>query len=124
VVIDLQNTPFAEYWENLPSIIKDFSSEKTQLKVEGYSFSGRMAVYKYLIYSIDLGDLWGETPLREYHWLWAYAAQFDWQHRSKRLQTLGEDSDAISQESWWGYMNFGFSVAILLGWKQTRLIWT
>ncbi|GAX25645.1 hypothetical protein FisN_15Lu017 [Fistulifera solaris] len=122
VVVDLQNTPFAKYWENITSLEK-FSGEKTHLKVEGYTFSGRMTVYHYLIHSIDLGDLWGDPFVREYHWLWSYAAQLDWQHRSKRLQTLGDDSDTndeISQESWWAYMNFGFSVAILLGWKQTR----
>jgi hypothetical protein len=122
VVIDLQNTPFAAYWENLPKLQAP-SGEKTHLKVDGYSFEGRMAVYHYLIHSIDLEDLWGETSLREYHWLWAYAAQLDWQHRSKRLQPVSAvtlNDDVMSPESWWGYMNFGFSVAILLGWKQTR----
>lgn len=131
-VIDLQNTPFAEYWNSLPLLeLHQLSSEDNSnyLKVDGNSFKGRMAIYHFLINSIDSSDLWGETSLREYHWLWAYAAQLDWQNRSNRLQSAvddndnensSRDNDIISPESWWGYMNFGFSVAILLGWKETR----
>ena len=119
-IIDLQNTPFAEYWNSLASLSVEVNSN--HLKVDGYSFRGRMSIYHYLMNSIDSGDLWGESPLREYHWLWAYAAQLDWQNRSRRLQSSDEEieNDMISPESWWGYMNFGFSVAVLLGWKETR----
>lgn len=121
-VIDLQQTPFEEYWNSLPSLQQSSQGNK-HLKVDGYSFQGRMAVYRFLINSIDSKDLWSKTSsFREYHWLWAYAAQLDWQHRSKRLNPscLLQQSDEISSDSWWGYMNFGFSVAILLGWKQTQ----
>lgn len=116
--IDLQDTPYADYWESLPAL--QLSGNNKYLKVDGYSFKGRMSIYHFLINSVDSEELWGETSLREYHWLWAYAAQLDWQHRSRRLHPSGDLDQIISTESWWGYMNFGFSVAILLGWKQTR----
>jgi Leg1 len=74
--------------------------------------------------------LWG--PNHVHHWLWAFGAQLDWQHRSGRLRVTTADSassvavpnddrhhdhdeDWISDESWWGFMNFGFSVAVLAG---------
>jgi len=80
------------------------------------------------------------TSLRKFHWLWAYVVQFDWQHRSGRLSLLvtakepTQDTstkttphpDCIDVNSWWGYMNFSFSVAILLalekiGWLSETL---
>ena len=112
-VIDRHNAPFAEYWNSLASLSVDDNSN--HLKVDGYSFKCRMAIYHYLMNSIDSGDLWGESSLREYHWLWAYAAQLDWQNRPRRLQSSDEEieNDMISHD-------FGFSVAVLLGWKETR----
>jgi Leg1 len=111
-----------------------------KLRVDGHSFLGRMAIYKYLIQGdwekVTFGSssestlhrLWGSLQAHESHWLWSYGAQLDWQYRSGRLldprnsvdlqlATLGtnENEDAISIHSWWGYMNFMFSVAILLG---------
>ncbi len=149
--ISLEGTPFAGYWEDLPSLIipKPTGSSSTfdedggkdhpiTLAVDGYSFRGRMSVYRFLIFLAD-GEqhsvsLWQRsTSLREFHWLWAYAAQLDWQHRSGRLSSLvtakepTQDTstkttphpDRIDVNSWWGYMNFSFSVAILLALEKT-----
>lgn len=117
----LKGTPFVEYWNELPSLQHD-SSNKTTLSVQGHSFKGRMAVLKYLMYDMDNDsvNLWGSN--REWHWLWGYASQLDWQHRSGRLNVDGLDSndtDTISTRSWWNYMNFCFSVCILLGAQQS-----
>lgn len=126
-VMSLKQTPFEDYWEQLPSL----GSEKGSLQVQGYSFQGRMALYRYIMFEIDPAALW-ETPkhttktssLREYHWLWAFGAQLDWQHRSGRLHDNDDESngDQISTTGWFGYMNFGFSVAILLGLEQSGMI--
>ena len=113
----IQSTPFEEYWHQLPPMQKQPSS--TTLSVQGHSFQGRMAVLKYLIYEMndDSTRLWGEN--HEWHWLWGYSSQLDWQHRSGRLAFGGniqsDNDDLISTDSWWNYMNFCFSVCILLG---------
>jgi len=111
----IKDTPFAEYWQELPTLMPS-SASSTTLQVDGHSFKGRMAVLKYLICDIESVDLWGIN--REWHWLWGYASQLDWQHRSGRLavgQEAGDDTDVISTNSWWNYMNFCFSICILLG---------
>jgi hypothetical protein len=117
----MEGTPFDEYWNNLPSL----KNEERILHVNGHSFQGRMAVLKFLIFEIDPASLWSDEN-REWHWLWAYAAQLDWQHRSGRLhigeEQLPENSDKLSTTSWWNYMNFLFSVCILLGAQQSGLI--
>ena len=113
----IKGTPFEGYWTDLPSLWSNSATDKTTLVVQGHSFWGRMAVLKYLMYNDD--SLWGEN--HEWHWLWGYASQLDWQHRSGRL-AIGrqgtsddDDEDVISTQSWWNYMNFCFSVCILLG---------
>jgi len=77
------------------------------------------------------------------HWYWAYLAQLDWQRRAGRLRTstlpspspssssqtrsTGEaaekekddddddDDGAISYDSWFGYMNLNFTLAVYYG---------
>ena len=132
----LNGTFYEQYWESqLPSIIKssandDEGNRKTVLKVDGHDFFSRMAIYKYLIQDWEelypetsLKQLWGSN-VHEGHWLWSYAAQLDWQHRSWRLSELLLENDnkedsplvgGIAPSSWWGYMNFCFSVAVLIG---------
>ena len=120
------------------------------LQIEGFSFLGRMAIYEFLMFGTDDALLWSDgdndddgddddskssssnnslssSLLREHHWLWAYASQMDWQHRSGRLnlhqtRTNADLTDRISLDSWWGYMNFCFSVAILLGAEKSGLL--
>ena len=118
---NLKGTPFDEYWNDLPS----FASSNT-LKVHGHSFLGRMAVLKFLMYDMDSALLWESScgGNREWHWLWGYAAQLDWQHRSSRL-AIGDDqkdSDSLSSSSWWNYMNFCFTVCILLGAEKSGVL--
>lgn len=144
-VNNLQNTCFDLYWEHISDKIKvDETTDKVILHVEGHSFYGRMAVLQLLIFSLGDAPLWErlqwhdrdlpnsrmQTPestqsCREWHWLWGYAAQMDWQHRSGRLAFGSDgtdDDDALSSKSWWNYMNFCFSVAILLAANNTRLL--
>ena len=139
-VLDFQRTCFSAYWDSLPSSSDSDSRSPprtgTTITVNGHSFRGRMALYKDII--LDGCDHeWNDDhsffPL--YHFLWAYGAQLDWQHRSGRLndnnntnssciQTLQDPDpeDLISTNSWWGYMNFAFSVALWLGYRQATEI--
>ena len=134
----LNGTFYEQYWESqLPELAQLSSTTKKGnqngiLKVDGHSFLGRMAIYKYLIQDWEnmftdasLEQLWG-SPVHEGHWLWAYAAQLDWQQRSLRLseslliknginEVTTKFDGRIATSSWWGYMNFCFSVAVLLG---------
>lgn len=82
---------------------------------------------------------------QESHWFWGYLAQLDWQRRSGRLQdpatwkaqddiaalegtttSMGTmdfaQNDKISQESWWGYMNLQFSIAVYCGAAEAGLV--
>lgn len=110
------NSPSFEDYNNL-----------VRIRFDAFSFKGRMSVYKFLIEEIDPAILWNE-PFREYHWLWAYGAQLDWQQRSGRLALRavnGYDyslTDRINPQSWWGYVNFCLSVAILLGLEKSQLL--
>lgn len=119
----IKGTAFEEYWNELPSL----KNEGKMLQVNGHSFRGRMAVFKFLVHEMDPAPLWGGED-REWHWLWAYAAQLDWQHRSGRLhiretgQPPPENGDELSNESWWSYMNFLFSICVLLGAHQSGAI--
>ena len=131
----LNGTFYEQYWESqLPEIVQSSADEnenhQTMLVINGHDFFGRMAIYKFLIQEWEekyndasLVQLWG-SQLHEGHWLWAYAAQLDWQQRSLRLsdvlQNDTRDEAIISNRnivssSWWGYMNFCFSVAVLIG---------
>jgi hypothetical protein len=140
----LNGTFYEQYWDTqLPTIVqsslmdeKDIINQQSIVKVDGHDFFGRMAIYKFLIQDWEemfpdtgtsLVQLWG-SPVHESHWLWSYAAQLDWQHRSMRLSEPILDSDSnevmklfgrISPSSWWGYMNFCFSVAVLIGAMNT-----
>jgi hypothetical protein len=76
--------------------------------------------------------------LREGHWLWSFGAWLDWQHRSGWMLSATTKPgcvigaapavadnyaaiDEISSELWFGYMNFKFSVAILLGLEKSGI---
>jgi hypothetical protein len=114
---DLEGTCFESYWKQLKISGDVF---------DGFSFLGRMSIYKYLIFELDKPLLWNKAKnFWIFHWLWGYCAQLDWQHRSGRLHigTSKEDvvADEISPKSWWGYMNFAFSVCILLGAEKAGL---
>jgi hypothetical protein len=119
----LEGTCFESYWKRDASPL----ASKT-LSFDGFSFKGRMAMLQYLIYDLDSPMEWEpRDDLWVHHWLWAYAAQMDWQHRSGRF-VIGsskrdkDNNDRISTKSWWGYMNFCFSVCIFLGAEQAGLI--
>jgi hypothetical protein len=131
----LNGTFYEQYWESqVPAITLSSETGKENqiatLQVDGHSFLGRMAIYKYLIQDWEdifsdasLEQLWG-SQVHEGHWLWSYAAQLDWQQRSLRLSETPREGNnevqmtsdgRIATSSWWGYMNFCFSVAVLLG---------
>jgi hypothetical protein len=128
--MSLECTCFEEYWDQLPSLVVD--GNRSIVVVDGYSFTSRMSVIKFLIEFDSDNLLWGSSPLREYHWLWGYGAQLDWQHRSGRLNfgsamianntVSATVPDSIAPTSWWGYMNFCFSIAILLGGKESGVL--
>jgi len=142
IAVSLEGTCFESYWEELPSIVlaRDDADDRRILAVDSYSFRGRMAALKFLMFDIDPAALWETTSAfsssssspsscREWHWLWSYAAQLDWQQRSGRLSMNGSsnnnnmEEDRISYErSWFGYMNFHFSVAILLGLEKSGML--
>lgn len=121
----LQGTCFESYWEGLQA-----QGKTTTRTFDGFSVLGRMAIYKYLIFELDEPSTWNIVKdFWFFHWLWGYGAQLDWQHRSGRL-SIGSDDDGqvhrsgdrISTQSWWGFMNFCFSVCILLGAEKAGLI--
>jgi len=114
---NLNDTCFDEYWSNVQDL-----ADTNGTAIDGYSFLGRMAVVKHLIFGLDPAHLWERRDttchFREWHWLWGYACQMDWQHRSGRLligASQMTEKDRISKDSWWGYMNFCFSVCIFVG---------
>jgi hypothetical protein len=131
---DLSNTCFEDYWSKLPHL-------SDGMHVDCFTFLGRMALLKYLLFDMDPATLWqrGDTHLqqqqqqqhqncRETHWLWGYACQMDWQHRSGRFRiglrdapSATDDRDRISDKSWWSYMNFCFSVCIFVGAQRAGL---
>jgi hypothetical protein len=119
----LQGTCFESYWETL-------RSSGTTTTFDGFSVLGRMAMYKYLIFELDEPSTWNKIRnFWLFHWLWGYGAQLDWQYRSGRLSVGSDDDgefnrngDRISTRSWWGFMNFCFSVCILLGAEKAGLI--
>mmetsp|Transcript_54128 Transcript_54128/g.169032 ORF Transcript_54128/g.169032 Transcript_54128/m.169032 type:complete len:422 (-) Transcript_54128:54-1319(-) len=92
-------TPFAEYWGSLAG--RSLAAD---------DFFGRQAIYARLIGEPSLAHLFVREDgllvhgLPTRHFLWAYAAQLDWQWRSGRLGVPG--SAAISPDSWWGGMNY------------------
>jgi Leg1 len=138
----VRGTFYEQYWlQHVPTMAVSAPGKNGRasgrLRVNGYSFLGRMSIYKYLIQgnweeitfgsaSSSFQQLWGSMEAHEGHWLWSYGAQLDWQYRSGRLadprnnpdfaiMIAHTEKDAVSIHSWWGYMNFMFSVAILLG---------
>jgi hypothetical protein len=128
-----EQTCFAEYWDKLPKVVQD------KMTVDPYNFYHRMALGKYLIE--NTGDCWGERF--EEHWFWAYLALLDWEWRSGRLSAPPALTDYnnsnnkktkkkkkknhhpveyISPDSWWSYMNLGFSVCVYLGASKAGLV--
>ena len=115
---------FVGYWDKVNTSLSNSGTgnSKKELLIDGHSFMGRMAVYKYLIENTN-DKIWG--PNFSGHFLWGYGALLDWEARSGRLNMnmmervdgANNDvpADTISPKSWWGYMNFMFSVSILLG---------
>ena len=88
-----------------------------------------MALGKYLIQHTGGTKVWGDNCSE--HWYWGYIAQLDWQRRSGRFEDPREwkdevddddaairnccEKDDISDQSWWGYMNLNFSIAVYFG---------
>jgi hypothetical protein len=113
-------TCFAEYWDDLPPIV-----EKRET-VDPYDFRHRMALGKYILEHSGDETVWGKSNFR--HWYWGYLAQLDWQWRSGRLSDPtqsfqeGTRSDFIHLDSWWGYMNLGFTVAMFQAAAKAGLV--
>ena len=138
-ISSFSQTCFAEYWDDLLSI-QDFGA------VDPYNFFHRMALNKALIQETGGESIWGTNEHSVYscsqHPIWGYAAQLDWQRRSGRfqdpskwqdesdgnalLQKMMNDNDknsgTISKQSWWGYMNLQFSVAMYCGAAEVGLV--
>mmetsp|Transcript_25489 Transcript_25489/g.33804 ORF Transcript_25489/g.33804 Transcript_25489/m.33804 type:complete len:367 (-) Transcript_25489:99-1199(-) len=111
-------TCFAEYWDDLPTLTKKESATTTVI-IDPYNFLHRMAISKLVMEHHTAGSavsIWGKN--HEKHWLWAYLGQLDWQRRSGRLSDPTTDTKAvekdasISKDSWFGYMNRNFLVAL------------
>lgn len=83
-------------------------------------------------------NVWGNADCTQ-HWYWGYLAQLDWQRRSGRLEdpatwnpkrdiasfeksSCVSTSDRISEQSWWGYMNLLFSVAVYCGAAEAGIV--
>ena len=85
--------------------------EKTaRLRGESGSFSGQRRA--------EVGE-------QCWHWYWGYLAQLDWQWRSGRLLSTRSAEDTpykISMDSWFGYMNLNFSVAVYMGASKAGLV--
>ena len=83
-----------------------------------------MALGKFIIE--NTGSVWGDDFAM--HWHCAYLAQLDWQRRSGRLSCsatklkLEKDDFKISTDSWFGYMNIGFTVALYKGAAKAGLV--
>lgn len=122
------------------------------VEVDPHNFKHRMALGKYIIEhtgggvargtasgiagstSTTSSGIWGEGFTM--HWYWGYLAQLDWQRRSGRLAnpTMRDarqeggtskpaiDGDEISVDSWFGYMNLNFSVAVYCGAAKAGLV--
>ena len=138
-ISSFSQTCFSEYWNDLPSIqvIGD---------VDPYNFFHRMALKKTLIEDTGGETIWGSNTCGvvscSQHPIWGYAAQLDWQRRSGRFQDPSQwqdesdgsaliekitkynhnDSGIISKQSWWGYMNLQFSVAMYCGAAKVGLV--
>jgi len=96
---DLEGMPFAALWGGLPDL-------SARGRTDPFSFRDRMALYRGLIETLGQPEFVGAD--RSHHFLWGYAAQLDWQHRSGRLGV--PDRDAIESNSWWGNLNTTLSV--------------
>lgn len=124
-------TCFADYWSDLKPD-KIISS-----KVDPYSFAHRVALGKYLIEHTGGEKVWAKDCTQ--HWYWGYLSQLDWQRRSGRLEdpktwntqhdiqafealSSIPTNDNISEQSWWGYMNLQFSVAVYCGAAEAGIV--
>ena len=110
---------FARFWSDVPTL-----QELTVL--DALQVSHRHACYKHLINSDSTG---GENHFgrdAQYHWLWAYSAQLDWQDRSGRLNPSSPPPSSgdgtIAPSSWWQVMNFMFSICVLQGAADAGLV--
>ena len=125
--ISLRESCFQAYWSSLPDESKvEETSESVVLHVNGHSFLGRMRLLQLLMFGLGDTPLW-ERPTssslcREWHWLWGYASQLDWQHRSGRLAFNCEGDEEMSSKSWWNYMNFSFSIAIFVAANNAAIL--
>lgn len=106
-LVSFSQTCFAEYWDILP--------ELDDTKIDPYNFEHRMALGKRLIAATTAH---GQV---EDHWHWGYLAQLDWQWRSGRLSN-SLCSIEIAKDSWFGYMNLNFTVAVYQGAAQAGLV--
>ena len=138
-ISSFSQTCFSEYWDDLP-LIQDIGA------VDPYNFFHRMVLKKTLIEDTGGETVWGSSTSGivscSQHPIWGYAAQLDWQRRSGRFQDPSQwqddsdgsvlletiansnhtDSGKISKESWWGYMNLQFSVAMYCGAAKAGLV--
>lgn len=138
-------TCFQDYWSTLPSLVDETAAS---VVVDPYNFHHRMALGKYLMEQLgSTTSCWGDAmSYFGKHWYWAYLAQTDWQHRSGRFQSAnairqeaqrhGDDMDSrmtaalvsppygpkIATDSWWGYMNLGFTVGVYCGAAEAGLV--
>lgn len=114
-ISSFSQTCFAEYWDSLPDIHENSH-------VDPYSFRGRMTLGKCII------EKTGKHDKASNHWFWGYLTQLDWQWRSGRLSSQSNDNevkereDAISGDSWFGYMNLNFCVSIYQAAEKVGLV--
>lgn len=139
-ITSFSQTCFAEYWDDLPSIVSDVESDNEDdiiaaVVVDPYKFRHRMALEKYLIEHTGGESIWGSTGdvKCSEHPRWGYAAQLDWQYSSGRLEDPYKwqddapfdeitKTDKISKRSWWGKMNLNFCVAAYCGACEAGLV--
>lgn len=111
-----EESGFSRFWGGLPAL--------SELPVvDAYKVAHRHACYKHMITSESTGGsaLFGRDS--QHHWLWAYAAQLDWQDGSGRLNPASASAPgAIDPDSWWQIMNFMFSICVLRGASDAGLV--
>ncbi len=144
-ITSFSDTCFASYWEELPNLVENDKAAVTL--VDPYNFRHRMTLGKFIIENTGSPLIWGDNFSA--HWYWGYLAQLDWQWTSGRLiqdkiqvqqnqsqsQSISYNetgtsmstsecrkNEAISINSWFGYMNVNFSVAVYCGAAKAGLV--